>query len=344
LRQLPNGSFRDSLLNRFEDRQLFLNPALGLRWSPGDEWSVFSSLSTSGREPSRSEYWNAWEGPDDLGRTPMFAHADTLADGSVEWSDALVKPERMLDVELGGEWRGRRHLLGLNFYWLEMRDEIVAYGGMDEESPVRGNAPRSHHAGMELQGRLRLHSTLETGGNLTTSRNRIDELVLNEVHFTADWSEQIVRRDMSGHPAALSPALLANLWLEWRPLAGLVLRPRVQHVGEQYLDTSGNDGFSALDPALVDPAYLNAAGGLRFTKTLDAYTVLGLDARYSLALWSGQELSLSLQVENLLGTDYETSGYWNDWVDRNGDGLYEPQSVLYPAAGRNWLVGLRWNL
>jgi hypothetical protein len=28
-------------------------------------------------------------------------------------------------------------------------------------------------------------------------------------------------------------------------------------------------------------------------------------------------------------------------VDADGDGLYEPQPVLYPAAGRNWMVGLR---
>lgn len=344
LRQLPGGSFQGSLLNRFEDSQLFLNPSMGLSWSPRAELRAFASLSASSREPSRSEYWNAFAGPDDLGQRPMFARADTLADGSLEWSDARVQPERMLDLELGGEWRGARHLLGLNLYWLEMRDEIVAYGGMDEESPVRGNAPRSHHAGVELTGRLRLHSSLETGGNLTLSRNRIDELVLHETHYGADWSESVVRRDMGGNPAALSPALLANLWLEWRPLAGLVLRPRLQHVGEQYLDTSGDDGFSALDPTLIDPRLLDGTGGLRHSKTLDAHTVLDLDARWSLPVWKGQELAFSLQVENLLDLEYETAGYWNDWLDLNGDGLYEPQPCLYPAAGRNWLLGLRWSL
>jgi outer membrane receptor protein involved in Fe transport len=68
---------------------------------------------------------------------------------------------------------------------------------------------------------------------------------------------------------------------------------------------------------------------------------MGLDARFALAPWTGLDLALTLQVENLLDRDHETAGYWNDWVDSNGDGLYEPQPCLYPAAGRNWLLGVR---
>ncbi|MDP2359370.1 MAG: TonB-dependent receptor [bacterium] len=341
LRQRADGAFQGSLLNRFEDTRFFVNPALGLGWQLSEGLRLSAGLSAAAREPSRNEYWNAWEGPDDLGRRPLFARADTMADGSLRWHDPLVKPERMLDVEVGGEWRGRRHQLALNFYWLEMRDEIVAYGGMDEESPVRGNAPRSHHAGLELEGRLRPGRALESGGNLTLSRGRIDELVLHETRYGADWSSEVVRRDMAGNPAALSPAILANAWLEWRPLAGLVLRPRLQHVGRQYLDTSGDDEFSALHPDLIDPRYLDGAGRLRHSKTLPSRTTMGLDARFALAPWTGLDLALTLQVENLLDRDHETAGYWNDWVDSNGDGLYEPQPCLYPAAGRNWLLGVR---
>jgi iron complex outermembrane receptor protein len=344
LRQRPGGSFQGGLLNRFEDAHLFLNPALSVAWAPREELRAFASLSATGREPSRSEYWDAWQGPDDLGVRPLFQQADTLADGSLEWSDARVKPERMLDLELGGEWRGPRHQVKLNLYAMLLRDEITAFGGMDEESPVRGNAPRSHHAGIELDGRLRLWRGLGTGGNLTLSRSRIDELVLHETRYGADWTPTVAERDMGGNPAALSPEVVANLWLDWRPLGGLVVRPRLRHIGQQHLDTSGDDGFLALDPALVDPAFLDGEGGPRHAKTLEAATVLGLDARWSRPLPGDQELVFSLQVENLLDAEYETGGYWNDWVDTNGDWLYEPQPVLYPAAGRQVLLGLAWNL
>jgi len=341
LRQMPGGAFPDSLTQRFEDRHTFVNPSLGLCWSPGEGLRFSFSAAVSQREPSRSEYWDAWQGPDDVGARPMFVHADTLSDGSVEWSEARVKPERMLDLELGAAWRGARHQAGMNFYWLDMRDEIVAYGGMDEESPVRGNAPRSHHLGVEMEGRLRLTPLLEGGGNLTLSRAVIDELVLNETRYAADWSATVRPHDMSGHPAALSPETCANLWVEWRPLTGMVLRPRLQHVGGQVLDTGGEGRWSVLDPALVEPSWLGADGAPRFAHRLDAWTVLGLDARWSLATRQGLALDFTLQGENLLDAEYETSGYWNDWVDADGDGLYEPQPVLYPAAGRHWMLGLR---
>ena len=340
LRQERGLAFPDSLLNRFEDRHFFVNPSLALVWTPQDGLSFSGSAALSRREPSRSEYWDAWQGPDDRGARPMFAQWRRLPDGGLEWSNPLVKHERMLDLEVGAAWRGRQHQLGANLYWLDMRDEIVAFGGMDEESPVRGNAPRSHHAGLELEGRARVLASLEVGGNASFSRSVIDELTLHELRYNADWSTRVVDRDMSGNPAALSPDLVANLWLDWRPLAGVVLRPRLQHVGAQLLDTGGEEAWSVLDPALIEANWLTSQGEVRHRHSLDAWTSLGLDARWSLNLGE-VDVELSLKGENLLDRDYESSGYWNDWVDADGDGLYEPQPVLYPAAGRNWMVGLR---
>lgn len=343
LMQRPSGSFQGSLLNRFTDDHVFLNPTIGLSWSPLRQLSFHGSASVSNREPSRSEYWNAWEGPDDLGKRPMFARADTLADGSLEWSAALIDPERMLDLELGMAWRGESFMLGLNCYWLDMRDEIVNYGGVDEESPIKGNAPRSHHAGIELDGRWRLDQWLELGGNLALSENQIDELIVHETAYGPDWSVSTVARDFAGNPIALSPDIVGNFWIDLQPFDWLHIRPKLQHIGEQYLDNSNDDGFSALHPDLIDPAWLDTTGGLRFHRRLDAYTLLGLESRLSLRHWLGQDLSLRLGVENLLDTEYETGGYWNDWVDSNGDYSYEPQRVLYPGAGRNWLLSLDWN-
>jgi len=340
LRQLAEGNFAGALRNRFEDEHVFLNPSLGLAWSPREGQTWYASAALAGREPSREEYWNAWEGPDDLGVRPMFARADTLADGSLAWSDPLVKPERMLDLELGGEWRGERAWLKANLYWMRLRDEIVNYGGVDEESPVRGNAPRSHRAGLELDGRLRLVRGLAAGGNLALSRNRIDELVVHETVYGADWSMRTVARDFAGHPIALTPAIVANAWLEWRPTAWLELRPALQHVGRQYLDNSADDDFSVLDPALLEDGFVDGTGRLRFPKTLDAYTTLALDVRLDLERWTKQELELKLKVSNLLDAEVETGGYWNDWVDSDGDGLHEPQRSLYPAAGRRWWLTL----
>ncbi len=341
LRQLPRGSFTPDLLNRFEDEHTFVNPSIGLNWQPNRAWRVYTQLAFTQREPSRSEYWNAWQGPDDLGVSPMFADSRMLADGSLEWSNPLVDPESMIDLELGASWSSSRARLSANLYWMELRDEIVNYGGVDEESPVKGNAPRSHHAGIELEGLWKLLDRASLGGNLALSQNRIDELVIFEEHYAADWSTSTVPRDFSGNPHALSPEILLNLWLDWQ-FGPLHLRPGLQHTGEQYLDNSGDDNYLNLDPALIDPAWLMADGSPVASKKLDAYTLMSLEARLELKTLTGLDLELRLQLENLLDSEYETGGYFNEWTDLNGDWLYEPQRALYPGAPRSWMLTMDW--
>jgi len=340
LRQLEEGNFAGANRHRFTDEHFFLNPSIGLSHRVSGGLILSAGASISHREPSRSEYWGAWEGPADLGVAPMFRRSAELSDGSLVWLDPLVDPERMLDVELGADLRGADHRLKVNLYWMDMRDEIINFGGVDEESPVRGNAPRSHHAGLEVDAEALLVNGLRAGLNLAYSVNRIDELTHHEIQYQEDWSETLVSRDFSGNEIAFSPGEVINFWFQWNPAECFRLRATAHYVGGQYLDNSGDDDFSALSSSLIDPACLAGNGGLRFDKRLDPYATLGLDASLRLQRWLKRDLSLKLHVENLLNAEYETGGYWNDWVDRNGDWLHEPQRALYPAAGRNWLLSL----
>ncbi|MCA9786838.1 MAG: TonB-dependent receptor, partial [Candidatus Cloacimonetes bacterium] len=122
------------------------------------------------------------------------------------------------------------------------------------------------------------------------------------------------------------------------PLAALKIRPRLQFVSMQYLDNSEDDDYSELAPGLIDPAFLNADGSLRYRKTLPAYTTLGLDLAGNWTMGSSLELELSLHGDNLLDREYQNNGYWNDWVE--GAAGYRPQPELYPAAGRSFMAGL----
>ncbi|MCA9782568.1 MAG: TonB-dependent receptor, partial [Candidatus Cloacimonetes bacterium] len=338
MEQQAVGNFQGSELNRFELSHALPAGALGLSWTRSPQHTLFASLGYSQREPSQSEYWQAWQGSDDLGADPAFARADTLANGSLEWHDPQARPEQVVNLELGSRWTPQGGSLELTVYHMLLRDEIVLYGGVDEESPVRGNAPRSHRSGVELAGQLQLPWQLETGGNAALSRNVLDELVVYSTQWDADWTPHLVRRDFSGNAMALSPELIANAWLQWRPLAALKIRPRLQFVSMQYLDNSEDDDYSELAPGLIDPAFLNADGSLRYRKTLPAYTTLGLDLAGNWTMGSSLELELSLHGDNLLDREYQNNGYWNDWVE--GAAGYRPQPELYPAAGRSFMAGL----
>ncbi len=346
LEQLEEGSFSaaNGTRNAFVDDNAFLNPALGACWELSPNLRTYASIGLTWREPSRSEYWNAWEGPDDLHVTPMFRSATLRTDGVVEWSDPLIKPERMLDLEWGIGYRTRDLYCSANLYYMDMHDEIVNFGGLDEESPVKGNAPRSHHAGIELEAEAQVHNSLRMGGNAALSSNKIDELTVYDSAYDAEWNETTVSRDFSGNPIALTPDLVLNGWVNWQPTPWLQLRPGVQFVGKQYLDNSNDDDFSPIPLDSIDPAYLDANGHLLLPKTIAAYATLSLEASLHLQQWLHQDLSLHLHVSNLLNKEYETNGYWNDWVDSNGDWLYEPQRALYPAAGRCWSITMKMML
>jgi outer membrane receptor protein involved in Fe transport len=335
MEQQAEGNFRGSELNRFAVDHSLPSGSLGLAWTPDPGLTVFALAGYSQREPSRNEFWQAWQGPDDLGADPAFFRADTLADGRVEWSDPMVEPEELLNLELGSRWLGALGSLELTLYHMALRNEIVLFGGVDEESPIRGNAPRSRRSGVELATSYRPVNTLGAGGNIAVSRSTVEELVVFSTRYDADWNGSLVRRDFGGNPMALSPELIANAWLEFSPLPGLRVRPRMAWVGPQFLDNSGDDDFSELAQELIDPAFLDGNGRLKYDKILDGWRTLGLDASLNLRPRPGLELVFSVHGENLLDTDHETNGYWNDWVE--GPAGYQPQPELYPAAGRLWM-------
>ncbi len=336
LEQRPDGNFGGADLHSLQADHLLGGGALGLSWKARPEVTVYGGIGYSAREPSRSEYWQAWQGPDDLGAVPAFRTVTVRADGSRHWEDPQAEPETVLDLEAGVRWEREDLALSANLYHMMLRDEIILFGGFDEESPIRGNAPRSHHSGLEIEAAWRPLRLLQVGGNAAFSRNRIDELTVYSTRYNADWSSELVARDFAGNPIALSPELLLNGWVRVTPLPSLRIRPRVQVVGEQYLDNSGNDGFYET-AGLIDPGF-GSVSSLPYTKKLDGYTLLGLDADWRLPLKDGLRLELGLKIDNLLDEDYETSGYWNDWAE--GPGGYRPQPELYPAAGRSWLTTL----
>jgi iron complex outermembrane recepter protein len=343
LQQRATGNFQNENRHGFEDVHTFIDPSIGVRYRHNEQLSVYSSVAMAHREPSRSEYWNAWEGPDDLGVSPMFATSTIQEDGSIFWSNPLIDPERMIDFELGIEHRGLHHNFQLNFYWMDLRNEIVNFGAVDEDSPVKGNVPKSHHAGIEISAEANPFKKLRLGGNSTFDFSRIDELKVYDTYFDAEWNSSVVTRDFSGNHLTLTPDLTASLWIDWSPSTWISIRSSMLHIGKQYLDNSNDDGFTALAPELIDAGYLNVDGRTYFSKTLPSYTTVNLDASADLQRFVKLDINVSLHIENLLDKEYVTGGYWNDWIDSDENWAYEPQRQLYPAAGRNWMTTLKLN-
>jgi len=304
--QLESGNFTGEYLNTYEVEYNFINPRFGANYNINDNFNIYGNISISQREPTDSELYDTWDGPDDLGVVPLFAVSDTIFtnDGDIEkinWSDPYVKEEKLLDYEMGFGYTKGIWDLKVNLYWMNFTDEIVAYGGVDDEgSPIRGNADKTVHRGVELSAKVQLPTYLELSGNFSYSDNYFEEFIMYS------WGET---SDLSGNTIAGFPSIINSGKLAYKK-KNLNLFAQMQYIGKQYLDNTENEN-----------------------RTIDPFKVLNIGAVINIAkLFDKTDLQLNLRVNNILDEEYETAGYYDSWAN---------EKYYFPAAGRNFVVGLR---
>ncbi|MEA2095669.1 MAG: TonB-dependent receptor [Candidatus Cloacimonadota bacterium] len=309
--QLESGNFSGEFLNAYEVDYNFFNPRFGVNYNVDENFNIYWNISVSQREPTDSELYDTWDGPDDLSVSPLFAVADTVLtdDGNIEkinWSDPYVKNEKLLDYEIGIGYTEGIWDLKANLYWMNFTDEIVAYGGADDEgSPIRGNADKTVHRGVELSAKVQLPAYLELSGNFSYSDNYFEDFLMY------NWGET---SDLSGITIAGFPSVISNGKLKFSR-DHFNIFAQMQYVGKQYLDNTENED-----------------------RTIDPFKVINVGAVINIAkLFGKTDLQLNLKVKNILDEEYETAGYYNAWGGPDWSGA----NYYWPAAGRNFVAGLR---
>jgi iron complex outermembrane receptor protein len=228
--------------------------------------------------------------------------------------------ESMLDVEAGYELQRDNMRLHANLYFMDYTDQLVLTGEInDVGSPVMTNVHDSYRTGLELSAGMRFTSWLRWDVNATLSRNKI----LDYTGYVDNWDywsdpegePYQVAEELGTTDLAFSPELLAHSHLEVTPVENLRLLLISRYVGQQYIDnTSSNE------------------------RTLDPYTVSDLRVEYTFFPQWIRQLSLHLQVSNLLNARYET----NAWIYRyylGGEELF--MDGFYPQAGTHFMAGIR---
>lgn len=237
---------------------VFVNPKLGLTWRARPGVEMHASVGRSSREPTRSD---------------LFAGADDLDASNASELLPLdqVRPEHVVDVEVGTRLERGDVSVGINFFAMRFRDEIAPIGALSiTGSPLRRNVDRSTRSGIEVDGSWRLHPAWTLTANATAMRARIAE-------FT-DEGSATTYRDV---PPLLSPALLVNAAFAWQPARGPSLSAAARHVSRSHL---ANDGNAAL--------------------TTPAYTIADLSAEQAVG-----RHAVRLQVQNAFAARAYASGY-----------------------------------
>ncbi|TAE21984.1 MAG: TonB-dependent receptor [Candidatus Kapaibacterium sp.] len=273
----------------FTVQYLFANPRIGAVFTPrmesaSERVQFTTSLAYTSREPRMRNFYAASDAI--FGATPLFERDTTSGQNAApryNFNRPQVRPERLFNAEFGariasaeGAW-----MLGVNGYWMEFFDELVRSGQRDIfGNPIDGNAPRTRHYGIELDGAATLFQTsagkLKLSFNATFSVNRIVEYRFQDVAS---------ERDLAGNPIANFPDALGNTRLSYEAdnffcsLSG-------RYVGAFYTDNFKNEANKN-----------------------DAFTVVNADAAYTFRNILGvQSLRLRAQVNNVLNALYSSGG------------------------------------
>jgi len=271
----------------------FFNPKIGARYSVNPQSSVYVSAGTTTREPTRNDMF---EGEDNL-KGAIDPHA--------------VRPERVVDIEAGWDFRSPRFELSANVYAMEFRNEIAATGEQSEiGTTLRKNVDRSFRRGIELDAAFQAAPALRLRTVANLSRNRIRDWTqfVDVYDEELNWQGSRAVTYQNVEPL-LTPSVIVSQRLDYTPTARFSSGMVGRYVGRAYLD---NTNSSALDTP--------------------AYFVADANVSYAVTNWA----RVSLQVNNVLDNDgIRPSGYSYPYFvgeELTGTAYY------YPHATRNAVV------
>lgn len=302
----------------FTVNYLFFNPRIGLNWNIDEKWNSFISIALTSREPRMNNLYNSSEQWSSAA-APLFKQENSVYD----FTQPLAKPERMLDIELGGAYKDETWKSHVNVYWMEFSNELVKSGQIDIfGAPRDGNAPRTRHIGLEAEISAIVftndNSALMIGGNATASKNTIEEMTFyvqnGDLKLTRGFSLQ-------GNSIAGFPSFMSSVFAQYRQ-GNFSATFTMRHVGGIRTDNFGD--------MITEIRKFNGSAIGYLDNRLDDYTVFNSDFSYELKdILSIQSLRLRMQVNNIANTLYAAGAEGGQY---------------FPAAERNFYFGIEMNL
>ena len=176
------------------------------------------------------------------------------------------------------------HLSG-DIFWMEFTDELIKSGQVDIfGQPVTGNAGRTRHIGVEVDGSISPTPPLTLVGNFTYSLNR---LVRYSVIDELGYIQQGALVSIDGNPIAGFPDVLANFRITARD-GGTAASIDAKYVGAFYTDNFKNE-----------------------VNRTDAYTVFNAHFLPAPVEIAGVELKLRAEIRNIFNKLYFLGGEGN---------------------------------
>ena len=295
--------------NQFDVSDVYINPRFGINYKFDKNQSMYISFARVTREPRLVNYYNASESSG--GDSPKF---EQNADGSYNFNNPLVQPEKMNDIELGYSFNSKNFTASANLFYMIFNDEIVKNGKVDRfGQPTTGNVDKTIHRGLELSAAIQLNNELKIFGNATFSKNKITsgKYFLNAISFI----------DLSDNSISGFPEFLTNFGIQYRT-KNIYAQLTGKYVGKFYSDNYDENLTNYLS---LYPGFVTYSDNVN-----DAYFTASLIVSYEFKLFNALTNSkIFFQVNNFF------------------DNLYSANAIggeFFPAADRNFYFGLNIGL
>lgn len=282
----------------------FFNPKAGLSYQFRQHlW--YGSFAIANREPSRNNY-----------------KENVVYDALTQTYTGLPQAERLYDYELGYLFNHRIFSIGANLYYMDYDNQLVLTGKVNDvgaQSTI--NVKDSYRMGIELSAQVQIAKWLTWQGNVTLSRNKIQNYKETITRYDDDYNwlgeeEQLFKETT----IAFSPSITAMSLFQFA-YRGIGADLYTSVVGKQYLDNTQNE-----------------------TAALKTYTTTNLQLTYQLPLeqWlkrpKAPQIRLLCQVNNLFNAKYASNGGSDCSYFENGTACWP---WYYAQAGINVHAGVR---
>ena len=277
----------------FDTNYLFFNPKVGINYRLDDNQRMYFVAGVSNREPARADVKEAVA----YGRT--------------------MKPETLLDIELGYQLKKQNLHLEGNLYAMLYKNQLTPNGLVTESNyALMENVDKSYRLGAELVAGYRFDRHFSLEGNMTLSMNKIVDY---QADLSKEWgsSEHNVY-DFGKTDLALSPSVVGAAIFTYRPVDNAKLQLIGKYVGDQYADNTGRE-----------------------ESKLDSYFLLNMRASYTFRLHNHNSIECQIALNNLLDKNYRTTAWCGTYYDPS-TGDISTDRGYFQQPGRNFMLRISY--
>jgi iron complex outermembrane receptor protein len=274
----------------------FLNPRAGINFQFSDAHRAYFSVALGHREPGRSDIKE-----------------------NVKGDVSPMKPEKMLDFELGYNYTGSKFSGSANIYFMEYKDMLIETGRLSSSGyAIKENVSRGWRRGIELVAAWTPASWFRLDANATLSINQLKDYT---DYAPIDWGYTTKAFDYGRSTMLMSPSVIGMARIAvtpWKNSGRGSLKTTTfsidgKYIGKQYLDNTERDIVKV-------PGF--------FVSNLSIYHGFNIH---------GGILGLTAYVNNLLNNKYYASGWRYENYDSASQNL-ETYVGVYPQAITNFML------